>query len=53
MEKRMISFEISDAQREALRVMAFQRSVSVSELIRQILAEVCPPKKQEVIANDN
>lgn len=37
MGKKMISLEISDELREALRVEAFKRSVSISALIRQIL----------------
>ena len=39
MAKKMISLEISDALREALRVEAFRRSVSISALIRQLLEE--------------
>ena len=37
MAKKMISLEISDELREALRVEAFNRSLSVSALIRQLL----------------
>jgi len=37
MAKKMISLEISDELREALRVEAFRRSVSISALIRQLL----------------
>lgn len=37
MAKKMISLEISDELREALRVEAFKRSLSLSALIRQIL----------------
>ncbi len=37
MAKKMISLEISDELREALRVEAFKRSLSVSALIRQLL----------------
>jgi plasmid stability protein len=33
----MISLEISDELREALRIEAFNRSLSISALIRQIL----------------
>jgi hypothetical protein len=33
----MISFEISEELREALRVEAFKRSLSISALIRQLL----------------
>lgn len=37
MAKKMISLEISDELREALRIEAFKRSVSMSALIRQLL----------------
>lgn len=37
--KKMISFEISDELREALRIRAFEENVSISKLIRQILTE--------------
>jgi hypothetical protein len=37
--KRMISLEISGSLREALRVEAFKRDVTISALIRQILEE--------------
>ncbi len=37
MAKKMISLGISDELREALRVEAFKRSLSISALIRQIL----------------
>jgi plasmid stability protein len=37
MSKKMISLEISDELREALRVEAFKRSMSVSALMRQLL----------------
>ena len=37
MAKQMISLEISDELREALRVEAFKRSLSISALIRQLL----------------
>ena len=37
MAKRMISFEISDELREALRIEAFKQSISISAAIRQIL----------------
>ena len=37
MAKKMISFEISDELREALRIEAFKRSLSISALIRQLL----------------
>ena len=37
MAKKMISLEISDELREALRIEAFKRSLSISALIRQLL----------------
>ena len=39
MSKKMISFEIPDELREALRVEAFKRSLSISALIRQLLEQ--------------
>ena len=39
MAKRMISLEISDELREALRIEAFNKSLSISAVIRQILEE--------------
>jgi plasmid stability protein len=39
MGKKMISLEISDELREALRVEAFKRSLSISALMRQLLEE--------------
>jgi hypothetical protein len=39
MAKRMISLEISDELREALRKEAFNNSVSISAMIRQILED--------------
>ncbi len=39
MAKKMISLEIPDELREALRVEAFKRSTNISELIRQLLRE--------------
>ncbi len=36
-KKRMISLEISDNLREQLRIEAFNRNVTISALIRQIL----------------
>lgn len=47
MAKKMISLEISDELREALRVEAFNRSKSVSALIRQILEESLLEKQVE------
>ena len=39
MSKKMISFEGTDELKEALRVEAFKRSVSISAVIRQLLEE--------------
>ena len=39
MAKKMISLEIPDELREALRIEAFKRSVSISAVIRQLLEE--------------
>ena len=39
MAKKMISLEISDELREALRLEAFKRSLSISAVIRQLLEE--------------
>jgi predicted HicB family RNase H-like nuclease len=48
MGKKMISLEISDELREAIRVEAFRRSVSISALIRQLLEEsLCKESSNE------
>lgn len=39
MAKKMISLEMPEELKEALRVEAFKRSLSVSALIRQLLEE--------------
>ena len=39
MAKRMISLEISEELREAIRIEAFNQSLSISAMIRQILEE--------------
>lgn len=39
MAKKMISLEMSEELKEALRVEAFKRSLSISALIRQLLIE--------------
>lgn len=39
MGKKMISLEISDELREALRVEAFKQSISISAVMRKILEE--------------
>ena len=46
MAKKMISLEISDELREALRVEAFKRSLSISALIRQLLESQVLDKKE-------
>lgn len=47
MAKKMISLEISDELREALRVEAFKQSISVSALMRHILEEKLLKDKQD------
>ena len=47
MAKKMISLEISDELREALRVEAFKRSLSISALIRQLLESALFPETEE------
>ena len=39
MAKKMISLEISDELREALRIEAFKQTSSISAVMRQILEE--------------
>jgi predicted DNA binding CopG/RHH family protein len=39
MAKRMISLEITEELREAIRIEAFKQSLSISAMIRQILEE--------------
>ena len=39
MAKRMISLEISEELREAIRIAAFNNSMSISAMIRQILED--------------
>lgn len=46
MAKKMISLEISDELREALRVEAFKRSLSISALMRQLLEEALKLSKE-------
>lgn len=50
MAKKMISLEISDELREALRVEAFKRSLSISALMRQLLEEAL--KLTEKVGDD-
>jgi hypothetical protein len=52
MAKKMISLEISDELREALRVEAFKRSLSISALIRQLLNECLGLSRDEEIPQD-
>jgi len=42
----MISLEISDELREALRIEAFKRSLSISALMRQLLEEALKLPKE-------
>jgi plasmid stability protein len=51
MSKKMISLEISDELREALRIEAFKNSVNVSALIRKILEEAVKETLEEVKAS--
>lgn len=46
MAKKMISLEISDELREALRIEAFRRSLSISALMRQLLEEALQLKEK-------
>lgn len=47
MHKKMISLEVSAELKEALRVEAFNRAISVSALIRQILEETLQIQKDD------
>lgn len=47
MAKKMISLEITEELKEALRVEAFKRELSISALIRQILEKELHISKQE------
>ena len=49
MAKKMISLEISDELREALRREAFIQSLSISAVIRQILEEKLFVATDEVV----
>jgi hypothetical protein len=51
MSKKMISFEISDELREALRIEAFKRSLSISALIRQLLETSLEESKDKGLNN--
>ena len=53
MAKKMISLEIPDELREALRIEAFKRSVSISAVIRQLLEEALQKElENEVKSNE-
>ena len=52
MAKKMISLEISDELREALRVEAFKQSLSISAVIRQILEEKLFKATKEDLHNE-
>ena len=52
MAKKMISLEISDELREALRVEAFKRSLSISALIRQLLESQVLNKEDNINEQD-
>lgn len=52
MAKKMISLEISDELREALRVEAFKRSLSISALIRLLLEQSLAEKSKEATGNE-
>jgi hypothetical protein len=53
MAKKMISLESSDDLREKLRVEAFNRSLSISAVIRLLLEESLNKQKdEESIANE-
>lgn len=47
MAKKMISLEISDELREKLRIEAFNRSLSISAVIRLLLEESLNKQKGE------
>lgn len=52
MQKKIISFEAPEELREALRIAAFKKSVSISALIREILEKHLPLQSQEELMND-
>lgn len=51
MGKKMISFEIPDELREALRIEAFKRNKNISAVIRDILAQALS-NTTEVLSDD-
>ena len=50
MAKKMISLEVTDELKEALRTEAFKRSLSISALIRQILEKELNVTDKELTA---
>lgn len=52
MGKKMISLEIPDELREALRVEAFKRSLSISALMRQLLEDALKITKESGKRNE-
>lgn len=52
MGKKMISLEIPDELREALRVEAFKRSLSISALMRQLLEDALKITKESGKQNE-
>ena len=48
MAKKMISLEISDELREALRIEAFKQSLSISALIRKLLESQVLNKDEKI-----
>lgn len=52
MAKKMISLEITEEMKEALRVEAFKRSLSISALIRQLLETSLEQCNKETTQNE-
>lgn len=53
MAKKMISLEISDELREALRIEAFKNNVNISALIRKILEEQLKDTLNEILGKES
>lgn len=53
MAKKMISLEISDELREALRIEAFKNNVNISALIRKILEEQLRDTLNEILGKES
>lgn len=51
-KKKMISLEIPDSLKEALRIKAFKENISVSEVIRHILTEQLDTELQEATSEN-